>query len=72
MPGPDTGDVVRDVLALIEACHREDAEAVQVILDHGDCRLIACFAARVACDLIEDWLLEDEPGMFTRLRQHYS
>lgn len=72
MPTTDAGDVHRDTLGLIEAVHRGDVEGAQVILDHADTRLVAVFAARVCCDVIEDWLIEDVPDLFGRLRQHYA
>jgi hypothetical protein len=70
MPGHD--DVVMDGLALIEAVHARDLEGGRVLLDHGNTRLLAAFLARLACDLIEGWLLDDDPAAFTALREHYT
>jgi hypothetical protein len=71
MRPPDDLDVIFDGLALIEACHRDDLEGARVLLEHANSRLVAMFLARVGCDLIES-LLDDDPAMFARLREHYS
>lgn len=72
MPTTDAGDVRRDTLGLLEAVHRQDLEGTETILANADVRLVAVFAARICCDLIEDWLIEDVPDLFGRLRRHYS
>jgi hypothetical protein len=76
MPDPDDDirqDVTRDTLALIEAVHRQDLGGVNVLLDHGNPRLMALFAARIATDLIEDWIDPDDPQrVLSSMRTHYS
>lgn len=68
-------DAAADGLALIEALHRRDLEAMAVLLDNGDNRLMAVFLARVADDLIGDlseWCRLEPPAMFARLREHHA
>lgn len=45
-------DVIRDGLAMVEAAHRRDFEALGVLAANGDLRLMATFLARLADDLI--------------------
>jgi hypothetical protein len=66
------GDAMRDALALIEAVHRGDLEGGRVLLDNTNLRLTAAGLARIAADLIECWLLEDDPDVFARIRRHYT
>ena len=56
-----------DGLALIEAVHAGDLEGGTVLLDHGCPRTISAFLARVVADL-----LEGDPEMIGRLREHYT
>jgi hypothetical protein len=68
---PDDLDVVRDGLALVEACHRDDLEGARVLLDNARVRPVCAFLARVLCDLVEDWA-EDPDGALAQLREHHA
>lgn len=68
-------DAVRDGLALIEALHRHDLEAVRCLLDNADLRVVAVFLARVADDLIDDlaeWWNTPVGDLLGRLREHHA
>lgn len=68
-------DAVRDGLALIEAAHNGDLEAVRVLLDHGDLRPVSVFLATVCADLLgdlADWWKRPEAELFGRLRFHHA
>jgi hypothetical protein len=71
MRRPDEMDVVRDALALVEACHRDDLEGARILLDNARVRPVCAFLARVLCDLVEQWA-EDPDGAFTWLREHHA
>jgi hypothetical protein len=71
MWSPDELDVVRDSLALVEACHRGDLEAARVLLDNARLRPVAAFLARIVTDLVEDWA-DDPAGAFAALREHHT
>jgi hypothetical protein len=59
----EAADAARDGLALVEAVHRGDGEAVGVVCDHGELRLMAVFLARVVDDLVEDLALWRDEGL---------
>lgn len=64
-------DSVADALALIECRHRGDPEGAMAVLRHCDAQMVAATLAKIACDVIEDWL-GDEGDVFARLREHYT
>lgn len=68
-------DAVRDGLALIEALHRHDLEAVRCLLDNADLRVVAVFLARVADDLVGDlaeWWNTPAGDLLSRLRTYHA
>lgn len=71
MRPPDELDVIRDALGLIEAAHRDDLEGAEVLLGNANCRLVAGFLARVACDLIED-VTESPAETLALLRERHA
>jgi hypothetical protein len=65
-------DAIRDGLALIEATHYRDGEAVRVLLEHGDTRTMARFLATVCEGLISDlaeWNRLEPAAVLARLRE---
>jgi hypothetical protein len=68
---PEDLDVVRDSLALIEACHRGDLEGARVLLDNARVRPVCAFLARIVTDLLESWC-EDPDSALAELREHHT
>jgi hypothetical protein len=60
-------DSAADGLALVEARHRNDREAVEIILDNCDARQTAKFLSWVVADMVESMAID--PGeLLTWLR----
>jgi hypothetical protein len=69
-PDPER-DALADALALLDATHRADSEAIWVLLDNGDLARIAAYLAKIAEDLLCDlsgWVRSDVPVVLARQR----
>jgi hypothetical protein len=68
---PDDLDPVRDGLALVECCHRDDLEGARAILDNARVVPVCAFLARVCSDLIES-MTDDPVAALAWLREHHG
>ncbi len=71
---PDERDIAADSLALMEASHRDDREAMAFILDECDRRNVAWFLAVLADSLLADlaeWNRRDDADLMADLRSQY-